>query len=158
MLAKIWPWLAGGIMAGIIISANLWLLGTYYTHAYLAGARPQMDNQTLAALVETGINDPQVQDLLQRQIVLYLRSPEGRQQMATALKSPEMIRSMSDNMQSPELKAAILNLMQVPEFRRAVLDIVKEDPDLQVLASFSAAIAPYTGRTDAPSPAHATAP
>lgn len=144
MGAKLWLWLAGGIMAGIIISANLWLLAGYYAHNYLAAARQPLSDETVATMVETGITNPDVQDILKQQVVLYLRSPEGRQQMAASLKSPEMIKSMSENMQSPELKAAILNLMQVPEFRRAVLDIIKEDPNIKILSALGAAISPYT--------------
>lgn len=149
MSAKLWPWLAGGLMAGIVISANLWLLGGYYAHAYLADARQQLSDETVAAMVETGISNPYVRDMLKQQVVLYLRSPEGRQHMAASLKSPEIIKAMSENMQSPELKAAILNLMQVPEFRRAVLDIVREDPDMRALSALNAAIAPYTSAAPA---------
>lgn len=122
---------------------------TSYSNSLLTGSstwftvkQPIVDETMVISLIETGIKNPQVQNIIKNEVVKYLKSPEGRASMAEAFKSPEMKKSLVENLHSPELQAAILELMTIPEFRRAIFDIIKDTPEMRVLLAIAAAIIP----------------
>ena len=112
----------------------------FYFNTYILGYRSAIDQKLAKAVIETSINNPDIQSALKNQVSLYLKSPEGKTKMAELLKSPEMVNALSENIQSPEMRTAILKLMEVPEFRSAVLGIVKDTPEMRALTLLSSAI------------------
>ena len=153
MLQKLSPWLAAGFTTGLVVILGLWLLAGVYFNTYLIGMRSAPDQKMMTAVIEAGLKNPDVQTAVKQQVIIYLRSPEGKARMAELIKSPEMVKAMSENINSPEMRAAILKLMEVPEFRAAVLDIVKDTPEMRTLTLLSSAIV-----WDAPQAAPATEP
>lgn len=139
MLQKLSPWLAAGFTTGLVILLGLWLLATTYFHTLLLGQRP-LDPRLVATVIETSLTNPEIQTALKNQIIVYLRSPEGKARMAETLRSPEMVKALAENIHSPEMRTAILKLMEIPEFRAAVLDIVKDTPEMRMLNILSQAI------------------
>lgn len=140
MLQKLSPWLAAGLTTGLVVTLGLWLTAAIFFNTFIIGQRVTPDQKMVAALIETGLNNPEVQAAVKHQVMLYLRSPDGKARLAEMIKSPEMVKALSENIQSPEMRIAILKLMEVPEFRAAVLDIVKETPEMKTLTILSAAI------------------
>lgn len=140
MLQKLSPWLAAGLTTGLVITLGLWLTGALFFNTFILGQRVTPDQKMVATLIETSLNNPDVQAAVKQQVIVYLRSPEGKARMAEMIKSPEMVKAMSENIQSPEMRAAILKLMEIPEFRAAVLDIVKDTPEMRTLTILSSAI------------------
>ncbi|MCX7780004.1 MAG: hypothetical protein N2491_03680 [Negativicutes bacterium] len=141
MLQRVFPWCVGGLSFGLVVSLALWLMFSLYIRplapSYRGGG---MDQVLVASMVESGINNPEVQNIIKNQVVIYLKSSEGRARMAEVFKSPELVKALSENVKSPELRAAILELMQIPEFRRAVIDIVKDTPEMKLLTTIASAI------------------
>ncbi len=140
MLQKLSPWLAAGFTTGLVVTLGLWLTAGIFFNTFIIGQRASPEQKLVAALIETSLNNPEVQAAVKQQVMLYLRSPEGKARMAEMIKSPEMVKAMSENIHSPEMRAAIIKLMEVPEFRAAVLDIVKDTPEMKTLTILSAAI------------------
>lgn len=140
MLQKLSPWLAAGFTTGLVVLLGLWMMAAMYFNTYLIGMRAAPDQKMMAAVIEAGLNNPDVQAAVKQQVIIYLRSPEGKARLAELIKSPEMVKAMSENINSPEMRVAILKLMEVPEFRAAVLDIVKDTPEMRTLTLLSAAI------------------
>jgi hypothetical protein len=150
VLQKLSPWLAAGFTTGLVILLGLWLLATTYFQTLILGQRP-LDQRLVSTVIETSLSNPETQAALKNQVMLYLRSPEGKARMAEMLRSPEMVKALAENIQSPEMRAAILKLMEIPEFRAAVLDIVKDTPEMRMLNVLSQAIV-----LDPPAPAPAS--
>jgi hypothetical protein len=140
VLQKLSPWLAAGFTTGLVVVAGLWLSAAVLFNTFHIGQRVSPDQKMVATLIETGLNNPEIQAAVKQQVIIYLRSPEGKARMAELIKSPEMVKALSENIQSPEMRAAILKLMEIPEFRAAVLDIVKDTPEMRTLTILSAAI------------------
>jgi hypothetical protein len=140
VLQKLSPWLAAGLTTGLVVILGLWLTGAIFFNTFILGQRAVPDQKMVATLIETGLSNPDVQAAVKQQVILYLRSPEGKARMAEMIKSPEMVKALSENIQSPEMRTAILRLMEIPEFRTAVLDIVKDTPEMQALTLLSKAI------------------
>jgi hypothetical protein len=142
LLQRVFPWLCGGLSFGLVVSLALWLLFNVYIRPIVPSFRPgqNVDQVLVASIIETGINNPDVQTVIKNQVVHYLRSNEGRAKMAEVFKSPELVKALSENIQSPELRAAILELMKVPEFRAAVIDIVRDTPEMKLWSTIAAAI------------------
>ncbi|MDT8900009.1 GerD family protein [Anaeroselena agilis] len=140
MLQKLSPWLAAGLTTGLVVIAGLWLTAAIFFNTFIIGQRVAPDQKMVATLIETGLNNPEVQAAVKQQVMLYLRSPEGKARLAEMIKSPEMVKALAENIQSPEMRVAILKLMEVPEFRAAVLDIVKDTPEMKTLTILSSSI------------------
>lgn len=140
MLQKLSPWLAAGFTTGLVITVGLWLTGAVFFNTFIMGQRATPDQKMVATLIETSLRNPDVQAAVKQQVIIYLRSPEGKARMAELMKSPEMVKALSENIRSPEMRAAILKLMEIPEFRAAVLEIVKDTPEMRTLSLLSAAI------------------
>ena len=140
MLQKLSPWLAAGLTTGLVVILGLWLMASMHINTFIIGQRAAPDQKVLASIIETALTNPDVQTAVKNQVVLYLRSPEGKARMAEMIKSPEMIKALSENMRSPEMRAAILKLMEIPEFRAAVLEIIKDTPEMRALSILSQAI------------------
>lgn len=140
MLQKLSPWLAAGFTTGLVITVGLWLTGTLFFNTFILGQRAAPDQKMVATVIEASLSNPDVQAAVKQQVIVYLRSPEGKARMAELIKSPEMVKAMSENIHSPEMRAAILKLMEIPEFRAAVLDIVKDTPEMRTLTILSGAI------------------
>ena len=157
MLQRLSPWLAAGLTTGLVIILGIWLMAIFYFNTYILGYRSAIDQKLAKTVIETSINNPDIQNALKNQVILYLKSPEGKAKMAELLKSPEMVKALSENIQSPEMRTAILKLMEVPEFRTAVLDIVKDTPEMRTLTLLSSAII-FDPQQNNPTPAAATSP
>jgi len=140
VLQKLSPWLAAGFTSGLVVILGLWLTGAIFFNTFIMGQRTVPDQKMVAALIETGLSNPDIQTAVKQQVIIYLRSPEGKTRMAELIKSPEMVKALSENIQSPEMRTAILKLMEIPEFRAAILDIVKDTPEMRTLTILSAAI------------------
>lgn len=140
MLQRLSPWLAAGFTTGVVVLLGLWLTGLIYFNTFLMGQRPAVDQKLAAKIIETSLNNPEVQTILKQQVMAYMKSPEGKARMTEMMKSPEMVKTLSENIHSPEMQAAILKLMAVPEFRAAVLAAIKDTPEMKLLALLSSAI------------------
>ncbi|MDR3566038.1 MAG: GerD family protein [Negativicutes bacterium] len=153
MLQRLSPWLAAGLTTGLVLLLGIWLMAIIYFNTYILGYRSAVDQKLVNTVIEASVSNPDVQTALRNQIIVYLKSPEGKARMAETLRSPEMRKAlseniqspemrkaMSDNIQSPEMRAAILKLMEIPEFRGAVMHIVKDTPEMRMLTTLSAAI------------------
>lgn len=140
MLQRFSPWLAAGLTTGLVIILGIWLIAIFYFNTFILGYRSAIDQKLAKAVIETSTNNPDIQNALKNQVIVYLKSPEGKTKMAELLKSPEMVKALSENIQSPEMRTAILKLMEVPEFRTAVLQIVKDTPEMRTLTLLSTAI------------------
>ncbi|MDR3564530.1 MAG: GerD family protein [Negativicutes bacterium] len=153
MLQRLSPWLAAGLTTGLVILFGIWLMALIYFNTFLLGYRSVVDQKMVNAVIETSIKNPDVQNALKNQLVVYFNSPDGKAKMTEILKSPEMRKvmseniqspemrkAMSDSLQSPEMRAAIMKLMAVPEFRNAVLQIVKDTPEMRMLTLLSSAV------------------
>lgn len=129
---------AAGII-GLIISAVIWQTTTTYLQPFING-KPFQDQTVITAIVENSIHNPDVQYILRTQVMLYLKSPEGKAKLIELMKSPEMIRVMAENLQSPELRPAVIQLMRDPSFRQTLLSIVHEAPEMKTLRILESAI------------------
>lgn len=132
-------WLTAGLVIGLIVSVTAWRLFSYEFETYGISGRLH-DQSVITSIVETSINNPEVQNILRTQVMLYLKSPEGKAKMVEMMKSPEMIKVMADNIQSPELRPAILSLMGEPAFRSTLITIVREAPEMRVLRLLETAV------------------
>lgn len=144
MLQRLFPWV-GGFTVGLVASACTWLLLMSNVSIFattIPNIKQGVERTMIASLIDAGVNNPDVQATLRNQVILYLKSPEGKAKMAEVIKSPEMVKALSDSMQSPEVRTAVLNMMQVPEFRAAVLEMIKEAPEMKILSVLSSAITP----------------
>jgi len=168
MLQRLSPWLAAGLTTGLVVLLGIWLMAIIYFNTYILGYRSAVDQKLVSSVVEASINNPDVQTALRNQMIIYLKSPDGKARMVEMLKSPEMRTAMSENIQSPEMRkamsaniqspemrSAILKLMEVPEFRGAVLQIVKDTPEMRILTMLSSAVTldPEPQTPPSPSPA-----
>jgi hypothetical protein len=168
MLQRLSPWLAAGLTTGLVILFGIWLMALIYFNTYILGYRSAVDPKMVNSVIEASINNPDIQNALRNQMIVYLKSPDGKAKMAEILKSPEMSKAMSENIQSPEMRkamseniqspemrSAILKLMNVPEFRNAVLQIMKDTPEMRILTVLSSAVIldPEPSAPPAPSPA-----
>lgn len=153
MLQRLSPWLAAGLTTGLVVLLGIWLMAIIYFNTYIMGYRSTVDQKMVNSVIEASINNPDVQNALKSQMIVYLKSPDGKARMAEMLKSPEMRKVMSENIQSPEMRkaiaesiqtpemrSAIIKLMEVPEFRGAVLQIVKDTPEMRMLTVLAAAV------------------
>lgn len=140
-MQRTFPWLVGGVSFGLTVSLALWFIFGLYARPFLLPNRSVgIDQTVVTSIIETSVNNPEVQLLIKNQVISYLKTNEGRAQMAEVLKSPEMIKAFAENLKSPEFQAAILQLMKVPEFRREVITIVKDTPEMKLLTTISSAI------------------
>jgi hypothetical protein len=153
VLQRLSPWLAAGLTTGLVVLLGIWLMALIYFNTYILGYRSTIDQKMVNSVIEVGINNPDVQNALKNQLIIYLKTPDGKARMAEMLKSPEMRKALSENIQSPEMRkamaeniqspemrAAIMKLMEVPEFRSAVLQIVKDTPEMRILTVLASAI------------------
>ena len=140
MLQKLSPWLAAGFTTGVVVLLGLWLMAAIYLNTFIIGLRPAPDQKMVNTVIEASLSNPEVQAAVKTQVMIYLRSPEGKARLAEMMKSPEVVKALSENIQSPEMRAAVLKLLEVPEFRAAVLDIVKTTPEMRILTVLSQAI------------------
>lgn len=139
MLQKLSFWFVGGLSAGLALSLPLWLMLMPAFNMYVAN-KDNVEQTIATSLIESSIKNPEVQNILKTQILLYLRSPEGRIKLAETLKSPEMTKAMSENIQSPEVQSAILKLLANPEFSQGILQIIKDTPEGKLLTTLAGAI------------------
>lgn len=139
MLQKLSFWFIGGLTAGLAVSLPIWLMLMPALNMYVHN-KTNVEQTLTTSIIESSINNPDVQNLLKTQILLYLKSPEGKTKMAEILKSPEMINAMSENVQSPEVKTAILKLMQNPEFSKIILEGIKDTPEGKMLTALTTMI------------------
>jgi hypothetical protein len=109
MLQKLSFWFVGGLTAGLAVSLPIWLMLMTALNMYVYN-KSNIEQTIPTSIIESSINNPEVQNLLKSQILLYLKSSEGKEVLTETLKSPEMISAMSENVQSPEVKSAILSL------------------------------------------------
>ena len=140
MLQKLSPWLAAGLTSGLVILLGIWLIAIFQFNTFILNNRSTIDQKLVAAVIEASATNPEIQTMLRNQVILYLKSPEGKAKMAELIKSPEMVTAMSENIQSPEVRKAIIKIMEIPEFRNAVLQIIKDTPEMKTLALISSAI------------------
>jgi hypothetical protein len=130
---------AAGII-GIMISFVIWHSASTYMQSFLSSGKPFHDQTVITAIVEDSIHNPDVQQILRTQIMLYLKSPEGKAKLVEMMKSPEMIKATADNLKSPELRPAVIQLMHDPAFRETLVGIVRDAPEMRVLRVLESAI------------------
>jgi hypothetical protein len=123
-----------------MISIAVWHSASTYIQNFLSSGKPFHDQSVITAIVEDSIHNPDVQQILRTQIMLYLRSPEGKAKLAEMMKSPEMIKVMADNMKSPELRPAVIQLMHDPALRETLVGIIRDAPEMRVLRVLESAI------------------
>lgn len=135
---------AAGLMAagiiGLMLSVAVWHSATIYIQNLAGSGKPFHDQSVITAIVEDSIYNPDVQQLLRTQIMLYLKSPEGKAKLVEMMKSPEMIKATADNLKSPELRPALLQLMNDPAFRDTLVSIVRDAPEMRVLRALESVI------------------
>lgn len=140
MAKKVSFWLAAASIIGLAISAAIWYMVSAQLHTFITNANPFQNQSTIAAIVQDSIHNPDIQQILRAQIMLYLKSPEGKEKLAEMLRSPEMVKAMADNLQSPELRPALIKLLHDPYFRDALFEVIRETPEMKVLKLLDSAI------------------
>jgi hypothetical protein len=140
VLQRLSPWVAAGFTSGIVILLGIWLIAVFYFNTYIFGYHTAIDQKLVSAVIESSLQNPEVQATIKNQLTQYLKSPEGKAKVIEMMKSPEAKKAFAENINSPEMQTAIMKLMEVPEFRAAVLDIVKSTPEMRVLTVLSSAI------------------
>lgn len=140
MTRKISFCLGAAGLIGLTASFLLWYSAANYLKLYVREGVPFHDQTVITAIVENSIHNPDVQQILRTQIMLYLRSPEGKTKLAEMMKSPEMVKAMGENLQSPELRAAVIQMMRDKTFRQALIGIVREAPEMKVLRILESAV------------------
>ncbi|MDU4961487.1 MAG: hypothetical protein E6X17_12625 [Sporomusaceae bacterium] len=139
MAKKLAASLAAAGFFGMMLGAALWHWAPSYLQNAAAGSRFH-DRSVITAIVEDSIYNPEVQQLLHAQILLFLKSPEGKAKLAEMMKSPEMLKATADNLQSPEMRPALLQLVNDPAFRDMLINIMREAPEMRVLRALDSAI------------------
>lgn len=140
MVRRISTWLAVSGIIGLFLSVAVWHTASQQIHSYMSSGKPFQDQTVIAAIVEDSIHNPHVQQILHAQIMIYLKSPEGKAKLVEMMKSPEMIKVMADNLQSPEFRPALLQLMHDPGFRETLIAIIREAPEMRILRVLDEAI------------------
>ena len=140
MAKKVYLWLAAAGVISLIASAAIWQAVSSQLHTFITNANPLKNQSAISAIVQDSIHNPDIQKILHAQIMLYMKSAEGREKLAEMMKSPEMVKAMADNIQSPELRPALVNLLQDPLFRSALLEVIREAPEMKILKILDSAI------------------
>jgi len=133
-------WIAAGCIIGLVISAAIWHTVSTQLRAFIIEANPFQNQSAIAAIVQDSIHNPEVQQILHSQIMLYLKSPEGKAKLAEMMKSPEMVKAMAENLRSPELRPALIQLLHEPDFRDPLMLLIREAPEMRVLRVLDSAI------------------
>lgn len=147
MARKASIWLAAAGILGLLMSAVIWHTASTSLQSFINSGKPFHDQSVITAIVEDSIHNPDVQQILRTQIMLYLKSPEGKGKLVEMMRSPEMVKVMADNLQSPELRPAVIQLLHDPIFRETLIGIVREAPEMRVLRVLESAIE-WTGPAD----------
>jgi hypothetical protein len=140
MARKVSIGLAVAGIIGLMISVAVWHSVSTYFQSFTGTGKPFHDQSVITAIVEDSIYNPDVQQILRTQIMLYLKSPEGKAKLVEMMKSPEMIKATADNLKSPELRPALVQLMSDPAFRETLISIVRDAPEMRVLRVLESAI------------------
>lgn len=125
--------LVGAGIIGLLMSFNAWHSVSTQLKHLISSELPIHDRSVITALVEDSIHNPDVQQILHTQIMLFLKSPEGKAKLLEMMKSPEMIEVMAENLKTPELRSAISQLMNDPAFRNMLIGIVRNAPEMKLL-------------------------
>lgn len=140
MYKKAIPWLLTTIASSLLTTVILYNIAVAKLPLAQLSNPPTNDRSVIAAIVEDSINDPHVQKILHDQIMIYLKSADGKAKLAAMMKSPEMLNAMADNISSPELSAAIIKLAADPRLQTALLSALREAPELRLLRQLESVI------------------
>lgn len=123
MAQKIFSWIIIGLTMGIVTASVL----------IISVDRPYIQQKAVMTLVKSGMSNPDIRNMLVSQVVIYLKSPEGTQEMVEYLKTPEVSRALAEQMETPEFRQHLLHLMQIPEVRNTFINSLKEVPEFKIL-------------------------
>ncbi len=123
MVQKLLSWIIIGVTMGIVTA--LLLIFTV--------DRSYIQQKAVMTLVQSGMSNPDVRDMLTSQVVLYLKSPEGTKEMIEYLKTPEVTQALAEQMETPEFRQHLLHVMQIPEVRQAFIRSLQEAPEFRIL-------------------------
>ena len=130
---------AAGII-GLLMSAAVWHSASAMIQNFISSARPFQDQAVITAIVEDSIHNPDIQQILRTQFMLYLRSAESKAKMLELMKSPEVIQAMAENLKSPELRPEVIKLLHDPAFRETLIEIMRETPEMRLLQALESAV------------------
>ncbi len=123
MAQKIFSWIIIGLTMGIVTASLL----------IVSVDRPYIQQKAVMTLVKSGMSNPDIRNLLVSQVVIYLKSPEGTQEMVEYLKTPEVSQALAEQMETPEFRQHLLHLLQIPEVRNTFVNSLKEVPEFKIL-------------------------
>ncbi len=127
MRGKIFSSILVGLISGLLIAVGsfLWL------------DRHYIQQRAVMTLVQTSMDNPAIQDLLAAQVLRYLKSPEGSQEMLEYLKRPEVAKVLAEHLESPEVRPQLVQLFNQPDVRRAFIASLAKEPEFKILQALS---------------------
>lgn len=123
VVQKLLSWIIIGATMGIVTAGLL----------IFSVDRPYIQQKAVMTLVQSGMSNPDIREMIISQAMIYLKSSEGKQEMVAYLKTPEVAHVLAEQMETPEFRQHLLHFMQVPEVRQAFIQSLQEVPEFKIL-------------------------
>jgi len=123
VIQKLLSWMIIGATMGVVTAGLL----------IFSVDRPYIQQKAVMTLVQSGMSNPDIREMIISQAMIYLKSSEGKQEMIAYLKTPEVAHVLAEQMETTEFRQHLIHFMQVPEVRQAFIQSLQEAPEFKIL-------------------------